>query len=214
MKILVIDIGGNNVKLLASGQTEARRFPSGPDFTPDQMVAGVLEATQGWEFEAISIGYPSPVKDNRPAQDPINLGPGWVGFDYEKALGRPVKFINDAAMQALGSYQGGKMLFLGLGTGLGNTLIVDGIILPMEIGHLPYRKSTFEDYIGQRGLDRMGKDKWNLRVIDVIERLRAALLPDEIVLGGGNIKRLIETPPNVRLGSNANAFTGGFKLWE
>jgi polyphosphate glucokinase len=214
MKILVIDIGGNNVKLLASGQTESRRFPSGPDFTPEQMVAGVLEASKGWEFEAVSIGYPSPVKDNRPAQDPINLGPGWVGFDYQGALGHPVKFINDAAMQALGSYQGGKMLFLGLGTGLGNTLIVDGIVLPMEIGHLPYRKSTFEDYVGQRGLDRMGKDKWNLRVLDVIERLRAALLPDEIVLGGGNIKKLTQFPPNVRLGSNANAFAGGFKLWE
>jgi polyphosphate glucokinase len=214
MNILVIDIGGNNVKLLATGQNEARRFASGSSFTPEQMVQGVLQHSQDWSFDALSIGYPSPIVDNHPGLDPINLGTGWVDFDYAAAFGKPVKFINDAAMQALGSYQGGKMLFLGLGTGLGNTMIVDNLIIPMELGHLPYRKGTFEDYVGQRGLERLGKQKWNSRVIDVVTRLRNALLPDEVVLGGGNVKKLEVLPENVRLVSNNNAFIGGFKLWE
>jgi polyphosphate glucokinase len=162
----------------------------------------------------VSIGYPGPVLLGRPVAEPRHLGPGWVGFDYQAAFGRPVKLVNDAAMQALGSYQGGKMLFLGLGTGLGSTLVVDGIVEPMELGHLPYRKSTFEDYVGIRGLEQRGKKKWRLYVADVVALLTAALEPDDVVLGGGNIKKLKQLPPGCRAGDNANAFRGGFRLWE
>jgi polyphosphate glucokinase len=182
--------------------------------TAEQMVAGVKRDTADWSYEAASIGYPGPVLRGRPVCDPQNLGAGWVGFDFEAALGCPVKLINDAAMQALGSYEGGKMLFLGLGTGLGTTMIVDGIVEPMEIGHLPYRKRTYEDYVGVRGLKRVGKKKWRAYVADVVERLSAALEPDYVVLGGGNAAELKELPPNCRLGDNANAFAGGFRLWD
>jgi polyphosphate glucokinase len=214
MNVLVIDIGGTSVKLLATGQDTARKFPSGPGLTPEQMVAGVAQAAAGWDYEAVSVGYPGPVLRGRPVSDPVNLGPGWVGFDFAAAFGRPVKVVNDAAMQALGSYEGGKMLFLGLGTGLGSALIVDGVIEPMELAHLPYRKATFEDYVGIRGLKRLGKRKWRRAVADVVARLTAALEPDSVVLGGGNVKKLKELPPRCRAGDNANAFVGGFRLWE
>jgi polyphosphate glucokinase len=214
MKILVVDVGGTNVKLLASGQDERRKFPSGPAMTPQQMVAGVQQHSAGWDYEAVSIGYPGPVHAGRPASEPPNLGPGWVGFDFAAAFGCPVKLTNDAAMQALGSYEGGKLLFLGLGTGLGSAMIVHGIVLPMELGHLPYRKLTFEDYVGARGLERLGSKKWERHVEDVVARLSAALQPDVVVLGGGNVKKLTKLPAGTRAGDNANAFLGGFRLWE
>lgn len=214
MKILVIDIGGTNVKMLASGQREPRKFPSGSGMTPRLMAAGVKQVGQGWTYDAVSIGYPGPVRDGRPASEPHNLGKGWVAFNYRAAFGRPVKIINDAAMQALGSYEGGRMLFLGLGTGLGSTLIADGVVLPMELGHLPYRKGTFEDYLGIRGLEQRGKKKWRTVVEDAVARLVAALQPDSVVLGGGNVKKLKTLPPGCRAGVNANAFRGGFRLWE
>jgi polyphosphate glucokinase len=213
MNVLVIDIGGNSVKILATGQTERRRFPSGPTLTPDKMISGVKELAQDWKYEVASIGYPGPVVHGRPVAEPFNLGPGWVGFDYQSALGCPVKTINDAAMQALGSYNGGKMLFLGLGTGLGSAMVVDGIVQPMELAHLPYKKSTFEDYVGIRGLERLGKKKWRQHVANVVASLQAALQPEDIVLGGGNIKKLTELPPGCRAGDNENAFLGGFRLW-
>jgi polyphosphate glucokinase len=215
MQILAIDIGGTNVKLLASGQTEARRFPSGPTLTPAQMVEGVLANIQGWKFDAVTIGYPGPVVHGRPLLEPKNLGRGWVGFDFAAKLGKPTRMINDAAMQALGSYDGGRMLFLGLGTGLGTTFIIDKTIAPMELAHLPYRKGhTFEDYVGERGLVRLGRRKWERSVHDVTARLKAALVADYVVIGGGNSKKLEELPPGCRLGSNANAFTGGYRLWQ
>ena len=213
MKVLVIDVGGTNVKILASGQTEPRRLPSGPTMNAAQMVEKVRTLAEGWAFDVVSIGYPGPVRDGAPSGEPPNLGKGWVGFDFAGAFGKPVKLVNDAAMQALGSYDKGKMLFLGLGTGLGSTLIVDGAIVPMELGHLPYRKATFEDYVGERGQERYGKRKWRQCVADVVARLQAALLPDEVVLGGGNVRALKELPPGCRAGANANAFAGGFRLW-
>ena len=212
--VLVIDVGGTHVKLLATGQAEARKFESGSDLTPQEMVAKITQALgTDWEYDAISIGYPGPVKNNRPVEDPINLGPGWVDFDYEAEFGHPVRMINDAAMQALGSYHDGHMLFLGIGTGLGTTLIVDGVIIPLEVGHLPYRNETFEDFVGARGMERLGKKKWRKRVRDVVARLRAAFLPDYIVLGGGNVKFLDTLPEGCEAGKNANAFAGGFRLW-
>jgi polyphosphate glucokinase len=214
MKVLTIDIGGTNVKLLASGETEPRRFPSGPQLCPEKMVAGVGEAAAGWEYEVISIGYPGPVRFGLPVGEPFNLAGGWVAFDYAAAFGRPVKLVNDAALQALGSYEGGKMLFLGLGTGLGSAMVIGGVLAPMEIAHLPYKKGTFEDYVGLRGLERRGKRKWREAVFDVVARLRDALLPDYVVLGGGNVKKLKTLPEGARAGANANAFLGGFRLWE
>jgi polyphosphate glucokinase len=214
MNVLVVDVGGHSVKILATGQSQARAFPSGPTLTAGQMVAGVKELAKDWKYDVVAIGYPGPVLHGRPVAEPVNLGPGWLGFNFKGAFGCPVKVINDAAMQALGSYQGGKMLFLGLGTGLGSTLIVDGIVEPMELGHLPYRKGTYEDYVGLRGLQRVGKKKWRYYVADVVARLRAALEPEEVVLGGGNVKKLKELPPGCRAGDNANAFLGGFRLWE
>ena len=214
MNVLVVDVGGTHVKLLATGQSEPRKFVSGPTLTAEQMVAGVKELARDWKYDVVAIGYPGPVLDGRPVAEPHNLVPGWVGFDYQAAFGCPVKLINDAAMQALGSYNGGKLLFLGLGTGLGSTLIVEGIVEPMELGHLPYRKGTYEDYVGIRGLERVGKKKWRRYVADVVARLVAALEPDDVVLGGGNVKKLKELPPGCRTGDNTNAFLGGFRLWD
>ncbi len=214
MNVLVVDVGGTHVKLLASGQTAPRRFDSGPSLLPKPMVAGTKKLAEGWNYQAVSIGYPGPVLRNRPVAEPRNLGRGWVGFDFEKAFGHPVKLINDAAMQALGSYKGGKMLFLGLGTGLGAAMIVDGVVEPMELGHLPYKRHTYEHYVGEQGLERAGKHTWRRRVADVVARLVAALEPDDVVLGGGNAKLLDQLPPGTRPGDNANAFVGGFRLWE
>ena len=214
MKVLVVDVGGTHVKVLVSGQNEPRRFDSGPGLVPKRMVAEVRKITADWDYEVISIGYPGPVLRNRPVAEPHNLGRGWVGFDFASAFQHPVKLINDAAMQALGSYKGGKMLFLGLGTGLGSTMIADGVVEPMELGHLPYKKHTYEDYVGQRGLDRWGKRKWRHHVEDVVARLIAALEPEDVVLGGGNLRILKKLPPGCREGDNANAFLGGFRLWE
>jgi polyphosphate glucokinase len=212
--VLVVDVGGTHVKVLASGQKEFRKFDSGPTLVPKTMILGVQKIAADWSYDVISIGYPGPVLHNRPVADPHNLGRGWLGFNFETAFGHPVKMINDAAMQALGSYKGGRMLFLGLGTGLGSALIVDGIIQPMELGHLPYKKHTYEDYVGQRGLEEWGKRKWRRHVEDVVARLAAALEPDDVVLGGGNAKLLEKLPEGCRAGDNANAFTGGFRLWK
>ena len=214
MNVLVIDIGGTHVKVLATGQDPHREFDSGPALTPKRMVSGVRKLVADWQYDVVSIGYPGPVLRGRPVSEPWNLGKGWVGFNFGAAFKRPVKVVNDAAMQALGSYKRGKMLFLGLGTGLGSALIVDGLIEPMELGHLPYKKATFEDYVGIRGLEKHGKQKWRGYVADVVERLIAAIEPDDVVLGGGNVKKLKELPPGCRVGDNANAFLGGFRLWE
>jgi polyphosphate glucokinase len=214
MNVLVVDIGGTRVKILATGRSQHRQFVSGPGLTPVRMVAGVKRLAAGWTYDRVSMGYPGPVVHNLPAAEPHNLARGWVGFDYAKAVGCPVRMVNDAAMQALGSYRGGKMLFLGLGTGLGSTLIVDDVLVPMELGHLPYRKGTFEDYVGVRGLEKYGKKKWRAYVNDVVVRLVNALLPEDVVLGGGNAKLLRTLPRGSRLGDNADAFVGGFRLWE
>jgi polyphosphate glucokinase len=214
MNVLVVDVGGNNVKILATGQNESRKFPSGPTLTPKQMVAGVKKLAGDWRYDAVSIGYPGMVVRNRLLAEPHNLGRGWMGFDFEAAFKRPVKVVNDAVMQALGSYKRGKMLFLGLGTGLGSTMIVDGMIEPMELAHLSYKKGTYEDYVGERSLEKRGKKKWRRHVADVVKRLIAALEPDDVVLGGGNVKKLKGLPKGCRMGDNANAFLGGFRLWE
>jgi len=213
MNILAIDIGGTHVKVLATGQTERREFESGPRMTPRKMVASVKTLAADWSYDAIAIGYPGPVLRNRPVAEPHNLAKGWLGFDFAKAFGCPVKVVNDAAMQALGSYRKGKLLFLGLGTGLGSTMVVDGVVEPMELGHLPYKKATYEDYVGLRGLKEHGKKRWRKHVMDVVQRLVAALEPDEVVLGGGNVKYLKRLPKGCRAGDNANAFVGGFRLW-
>ncbi len=214
MKVLVIDVGGTQVKILASGQTAERRIESGPAMTAAQMVERVKKLAGGWAYDAVSIGYPGVVARDEPLTEPRNLGPGWVGFDYRAAFGCPVKIINDAAMQALGSFRQGKLLFLGLGTGLGSALVVEGTVVPMELAHLPYRDGTFEDYVGERALRRDGKPKWRKRVADVVARLAAALVPDDVVIGGGNVRLLATLPPGCRAGDNANAFVGGFRMWE
>ncbi len=214
MRVLVVDVGGTHVKILATGQKQSRQLPSGPTLTAKQMVAGVKKLAADWKYDAVSIGYPGPVVNNRPLAEPHNLGRGWMGYDFRAAFKRRVKVVNDAAMQALGSYRGRKMLFLGLGTGLGSTMIVDGIVEPMELGHLPYKSSTFEDYVGIRGSERLGKKKWRRHVTDVVSRLIAALEPDDVVIGGGNVNKLNKLPEGCRRGDNANAFRGGFRLWE
>jgi polyphosphate glucokinase len=212
--VLAVDVGGSHVKVLISTDgNEPRRFESGPKLGAREMVDGVVGITADWSYDAVSVGIPSPVHAGRVLSDPVNLGRGWAGFDYEGAFGKPTKVVNDAAMQALGDYDGGKMLFLGLGTGLGSALVVDGIVEPMELGHLPFRKATFEDYLGERGRERLGKKKWRAAVLETVERLTAALEPDYVVLGGGNARKLDELPENVRLGANSNAFIGGFRLW-
>jgi polyphosphate glucokinase len=214
-KVLVIDVGGTNIKLLATGQKEARKLPSGPEMTAESMVRVVKKAAKDWNYDVVSIGYPGPVVHGRPLREPHNLAPGWVNFDFEQAFGRPVKILNDAAMQALGSYNGGRMLFLGLGTGLGSAMIVDGALEPMELAHLPYKNGkTYEDYLGIRGLKRLGTKKWQQHVRKVVGQLRDALIAEEVVLGGGNVKKLEELPPGTRLGNNANAFVGGFRVWR
>src|SRR5205809_2251702 len=214
MKVLAIDIGGTHVKVLATGRKKHLQIDSGPTMTPKKMIAAVRAASAGWKYEAVSIGYPGAVVHGHPVAEPHNLGRGWVGFDFRKAFGRPVKVINDAAMQALGSYRGGRMLFLGLGTGLGSALIVDGVLEPMELAHLPYKKGrTYEDYVGLAGLKRLGKKKWRRHVVDVVKQLKTALQADYVVLGGGNARLLKKLPPGVQLGDNANAFRGGFRLW-
>jgi polyphosphate glucokinase len=215
MKILVIDVGGTNVKLKLSDGPEVRKIPSGPELSAQQMVDLVRKATADWTYDGVTIGYPGPVVKGRIVQEPVNLGKGWLGFDFTAGFGKPVKIINDAAMQALGSYEGGRMLFLGLGTGLGSTMILDGVICPMELGHLPYKKGkTFEEYIGNAGMKRAGKRKWQSVVFDVVARLRHALIPEYVVLGGGNVKKLDELPPGCRAGDNDNAFLGGARLWD
>lgn len=214
MKVLVIDVGGTSVKILASGQAARRKFPSGPRLTPSEMVSRVKKLAHDWAYDAISIGYPGKVFDGRPAAEPTNLGPGWLGFDFAAAFGCPVRLMNDAAMQALGSYEGGAMLFLGLGTGLGSALVVDHVVVPMEWGHFSYRKGTVEDYLGARGLRQFGKKKWNGHVMYGVARMLEAFCVDDVVLGGGNAKKLKNLPAGCRAGDNANAFLGGFRMWE
>ncbi|UCI20392.1 ROK family protein [Mesorhizobium sp. B2-1-8] len=213
--VLSIDIGGSHVKILTSDGGTERRTDSGPDLTPRQMIDKVKKLAEGLSYDVISMGYPGPVRHNKPVLDPMNLGKGWVGFDFTAEFGKPVKVVNDALMQALGSYEGGRMLFLGLGTGLGAAMILDNVGQPMELAHLPYRKGqSFEDYVGERGLEKRGKKKWRGHVFDVVNRLRAALQPDYVVIGGGNVDKLDELPANCRRGDNTRAFEGGFRLWR
>jgi polyphosphate glucokinase len=214
MKILAVDVGGTHVKILATGEKQKREIVSGPRMTARQMVSRVKKVAQGWAYDAVSVGCPGPVLHDRPIAEPHNLGPGWIGFDFASAFGLPVRVINDAAMQALGSYEGGKMLFLGLGTGLGSAMIVNGIVEPMELGHLPYKKRTYEDYVGNRGLQRIGKKRWRELVEDVVDRLVAALEPEDVVIGGGNVIHMKKLPRGCRAGNNAHAFIGGFRMWN
>ena len=210
----MLDVGGTHVKMLATGRRKPVRFRSGPTLTPERMVIEVRRRTRGWRFDAVAIGYPGPVAHGRPLREPANLGSGWVGFRFERAFRRPVRVVNDAAMQAMGSYTGGRMLFLGLGTGLGSAMIVDGLVEPFELAHLPYKKGrTYEEFVGERGLERLGKKKWRRTVDDVVGRLTSALEPEYVVIGGGNVARLGRLPRGARRGSNANAFLGGFRLW-
>jgi polyphosphate glucokinase len=214
-RVLAIDVGGSHVKARVFGRRELRQFDSGPGMTARQMVARVHEITGDWTYDAVSIGYPGVVMHGKVVAEPHNLGPGWVGFDFRKAFGRPTRVLNDAAMQAIGSYEGGRMLFLGLGTGLGSAMIVDGIVEPMELGHLPFKKGrTYEDYVGERGRARLGPKKWRHAVKEVVEQLSRVLEADYIVLGGGNARKLKRMPKNARLGSNDFAFTGGFRVWR
>jgi polyphosphate glucokinase len=212
--VLAVDVGGSHVKVLASDQQDRRRVPSGPTMTAAEMVALALGAAEGWNFDVVSVGIPAPVHGGRVVLEPVNLGKGWVGYDFEQAFGKPTKVLNDAAMQAVGSYDGGKMLFLGLGTGLGTALIDNDELEPMELGHLSFRKKTFEEYVGERARKRLGDRRWSKVVLEVIETLRSALEPDYVVLGGGNAARLATLPDNTRLGNNRDAFTGGFRLWS
>jgi polyphosphate glucokinase len=212
--VLAVDVGGSHVKALLSGESERRRFDSGTDLTPQATVEGVLRLADGWTFERVSVGIPMPVRDGKPLAEPVNLGKGWVGFEFEAAFGVPTKVVNDAVMQAVGSYEGGRMLFLGLGTGLGSALIVDRVVVPLELAHLPFRKKTFEDYVGENALERHGKKKWSKTVFEVVERLAAAMESDYVVIGGGNAEKLDELPSGSRRGENEQAFIGGFRLWE
>ncbi len=211
--VLAVDIGGSHVKAELSSGSERRAVVSGRGMTAARMVAALSELTADWHYDVVAMGYPGPVAAHRPAADPFNLGPGWKGYDFEAALGKPVRMVNDALMQAIGSYESGRMLFLGLGTGLGSAMIAENVCMPLELAHMPYRKKTFEDYVGERGLEDRGKGRWRKSVFDVAGRLSAALLPDYIVIGGGNVDRLKELPPNCRRGNNDNAFRGGFRIW-
>jgi predicted NBD/HSP70 family sugar kinase len=212
--VLAVDVGGSHVKALTSNRKERRRFVSGRSLTPEEMVAGTLAAAAGWTWSRVAVGIPAPVRGGKVVSEPANLGTGWVGFDFESAFGKPTRVVNDAVMQAIGSYRGGRMLFLGLGTGLGSTMIADGVVEPLELAHLPYRKKTFEDYLGERSLEKRGKKKWTKDVFAAVAHLRAAMEPDEIVLGGGGVTELDELPDGCRRGENANAFVGGFRLWD
>jgi polyphosphate glucokinase len=215
MNVLTIDVGGTHVKLLATGQAAARKFASGPTLTAQQMVDKALALVQDWDYDAVSIGYPGPVVHGQILREPHNLGRGWMGYDFAGHFGKPVQVINDAAMQALGSYEGGRMLFIGLGTGLGTALVIEKVVAPLELAHLPYRKGrTYEDYLGVRGLERFGKQRWRAAVAEVVELFRAALVVDYVVLGVGNVKKLTDLPAGARLGNNRNAFAGGFRLWD
>ncbi len=215
MKILSIDIGGTNVKIKVSDQNEVRKFPSGKELSAHQMVRGVQELAKDWSYDVVTVGYPGPVARDKILKEPVNLGKAWTEIDFAAEFGKPTKLINDAAMQALGSYEGGRMLFLGLGTGLGNALIIDGVIAPMELGHLHFKKKkSFEDFVGARGMERLGKKKWQEAVFEVVHSLKAALIADYVVLGGGNAKKLTQLPDGCRLGNNENAFIGGFRLWQ
>jgi polyphosphate glucokinase len=214
MNILAIDVGGTNVKILATNQTTPLKFPSGPTLSPQKMADGVKKLAGDWKYDVVSIGYPGVVVKDRIVTEPHNLARGWVGFNFKAAFHCPVKIINDAAMQALGSYKKGQMLFLGFGTGLGSAMVVEGVVVPMELGHLSYRKGTYEDYVGLRGLNRLGKKKWRKHVTFGVNRLISALRVDDVVLGGGNVKNLKILPPGCRAGDNANAFLGGFRLWQ
>lgn len=215
MNVLVIDIGGTNIKVASSEMRVPIKIPSGPHLTAKAMVEDVLNATKGWEYDCITLGYPGPVSHDAPVCEPHNLAPGWIDFPYAKAFKKPYRFINDAAMQALGGYKGGTMLFLGTGTGLGSALIVDGTVIPLELAHLPYKKGlTYEEYIGVGGLERRGKKRWRKSVLDIVELLMAAMVCEYVLLGGGNAKLMKELPPHVILGANSNAIEGGIKLWE
>ena len=215
MKILVLDVGGSHVKLRLSEQEEVRKFDSGTGMTPQQMIDGVRANIGDWHYDAVSVGFPAPVVVGKIVKEPVNLGTGWLDFDLEAAFGKPVRLINDAAMQALGGYEGGRMLFLGLGTGLGTTLIVDNVVVGLELGHLPYRKEkSFEDYVGTAGMERRGREKWQASVFDVVERLKDAFVADYVLLGGGNVKKLASLPPGARRGDNVDAFIGGERLWR
>jgi len=216
MKILAVDVGGTNVKVLASGHRTPIKIKSGPTLTPREMVRAVREAAADWKYDRVSIGYPGPVRAGKPVEDPWNLGPGWVGFDFRRAFGKPVRLVNDAAMQALGSYEGGgTMLFLGLGTGLGTALIKDGVLIPLELAHLPYhRGKTYEEWIGEAAFRRQGKHRWRRHVLEIVELLSAAFLADYVVLGGGNVRHMKRLPRGVKRGKNANAFRGGYRLWK
>ncbi len=213
--VLVVDVGGHNIKLYHSGSQERRKTPSGPDLTPERLVAAVNELSKGWDFDHVSIGCPGPVRDNRIVREPVNLGGGWLDFDLAAAFGKPTKLVNDAEMQALGSYEGGRMLFLGLGTGLGVAIVADHVVIGLEVMHLPFRRGmSYEDYVGRRGLERLGHKKWRKAVRDVTAALKQGLVADYVVMGGGNVKLLKKLPPDCRLGDNANAFEGGVRLWK
>lgn len=215
MKVLVIDIGGTHVKVASTDMRVPIKIPSGPTMTAEQMAQQVLAATEGWSYDCISIGYPGPVEDDRPLAEPHNLAAGWIDFPYQKTFGKPIRFINDAAMQALGGYKGGRMFFLGIGTGLGSAMIFDGVVIPLELAHLPYKKGrTYEEYIGLAGLELRGKKRWRRSVLDVIARLQAALVCNYVLLGGGNAKLMKDLPNHVIIGANSNAIDGGLKLWQ
>ncbi len=213
MNILAVDIGGTNVKMLATGQNEPRRFPSGPLMTPTIMVDGIKEQTRDWPYDVVSIGYPGVVRNGAIVTEPHNLGPGWIRFDFEAAFQCKVRKMNDAAMQALGSYDHGTMLFLGLGTGLGFAIVAEGVVVPIELAHLPYKRGTYEKYIGAGGLKRLGKKEWQKNVEFAVARLIAAVHPDDVVIGGGNAKKLNPLPIGCRIGNNRFSFTGGYRMW-
>jgi polyphosphate glucokinase len=215
MNVLVIDVGGTHVKVASTDMRVPVKIPSGPTMTAQQMATDVLAATEGWSYDCVSIGYPGPVAHDHPLAEPHNLAAGWIDFPYKKVFGKPIRFINDAAMQALGGYKGGRMLFLGTGTGLGSAMIFDGVVIPLELAHLPYKKGlTYEDYVGLAGLQRLGKKRWRKFVLDIITRLQAAFICDTVLLGGGNAKLMKNLPSHVMLGANTNAIDGGIKLWQ
>lgn len=213
-KVLAVDVGGSHVKVLLAGETEPRRFDSGRKLTAQHMVEGVKKAAEGWDYDAVTVGIPAPIHHGRPAVDPVNLGKHWAGFDFRRAFGKPTLIVNDAAMQAVGSYEGGRMLFLGLGTGLGSAVIDEGLVEPMELGHLPFRAKTFEDYVGAAARERLGNKEWMKAVHETVDHFYRALEPDYIVIGGGNANELNDLPPHARRGDNENAFKGAFRLWD